>query len=33
MIVDYYAEKLDMVQYLYQHFTYFKYHNLDKLNH
>lgn len=33
MIADYYAEKLDMNQYLHQHLSYFKHHNIDKINH
>ncbi|CRL64678.1 MULTISPECIES: HAD family hydrolase [Proteus] len=33
MIADYYAEKLDMNQYLYQHLSYFKHHDINKINH
>lgn len=33
MIVDYYAENLDINQYLYQHLSYFKHHNINKINH
>ncbi|WP_193017441.1 HAD family hydrolase [Proteus sp. FME41] len=32
MIADYYAEKLDINQYLYQHLTYFKHHNIEVIN-
>ncbi|WP_273802540.1 HAD family hydrolase [Proteus vulgaris] len=33
MIADYYAEKLDMNQYLYRHLSYFKHHDINKINH
>ncbi|MEQ4989290.1 HAD family hydrolase [Proteus vulgaris] len=33
MIADYYAENLDINQYLYQHLSYFKHHNINKINH
>ena len=33
MIADYYAEKLDINQYLYQHLSYFKNHNINEINH
>lgn len=33
MIADYYAEKLDINQYLFQHLTYFKHHDINKINH
>nr|WP_223672929.1 HAD-IB family hydrolase [Proteus terrae] len=33
MIADYYAEKLNINQYLFQHLAYFKHYDIDKINH